>query len=157
MYVIKLDIYSDVICPWCYIGKRRLESAMKRLRADVQLEITWRAFELNPKMPPEGVKRREYRVAKFGSWARSQELDQQVMGAGAEVGISFNFAAMERTPNTFDCHRVIWLAEQAGVPDRVVESLFQAYFVLGRDLSRREVLVDVAAEAGLSKDRIEDF
>src|SRR3954447_4008341 len=98
---LKLDIYSDVICPWCYIGKRRLESAIERLPSEVRLDIKWRAFELNPNMPPEGVERREYRVAKFGSWERSQELDQQVAAAGAEVGISFNFAAMERTPNTF--------------------------------------------------------
>jgi len=155
--VIKLDLYSDVICPWCYIGKRRLESALQRLPSDLQLDVKWRAFELNSNMPPEGVNRREYRVAKFGSWERSQDLDQQVMAAGAAVGISFNFAAMERTPNTFDCHRVIWLAELADVQDQVVEGLFKAYFVDGRDLSNREVLSDVAAQGGLSKDRIKDL
>src|SRR5690242_9887422 len=109
---------------------------MQQLPSDVELDIQWRAFELNPDMPHAGVDRREYRVSKFGSWERSQELDRRLMAAGAEVGISFNFEAMERTPNTFDSHRIIWLAEQAGVQDETVEALFRAYFVEGRDLSR---------------------
>jgi len=154
---LKLDIYSDVICPWCYIGKRRLESAIEQLPSGVELDIKWRAFELNPNLAPEGVERRAYRVAKFGSWERSQELDQQVAAAGAEVGIAFNFVGMERTPNTFDCHRVIWLAEQANVQGQVVEGLFRAYFVDCHDLSNRQVLSDVAAECGLPKARTKNL
>jgi predicted DsbA family dithiol-disulfide isomerase len=150
---ISVDIISDVICPWCYIGKRRLEKAIAAF--DRQVEVRWLPFQLNPSMPKEGILRKEYRIKKFGSWERSQELDAQVAAAGNAEGIHFAFNRMERTPNTVDSHRLIWLAGGQGVQDAVVEALFLAYFINGRDISNRQTLIDVVAKAGLDRHRVE--
>jgi predicted DsbA family dithiol-disulfide isomerase len=152
---LTVDVISDVICPWCYIGKRRLEKAARALGTVHPVQIRWHPFELNPRLPPEGLDRREYRTAKFGSWERSQELDAQVAAAGAGEGIPFAFDRIRRTPNTFDSHRLIWLAGQAGVQDQVVEALFRGYFTEGRDLSDRQVLLDLVVEAGLDRQQAE--
>ena len=106
-------------------------------------------------MPKEGISRREYRTRKFGSWERSLELDAQVAAAGKAEGIHFAFDQMERTPNTVDAHRLIWLADNQGVQDAVVEALFRAYFTDGRDISDRQILLDVVAEAGLDRGKAE--
>lgn len=144
-----IDIVSDVICPWCFIGKRRLEKALKLLREPPGATVNWRPFQLNPQMPPQGIERRAYRTAKFGSWERSQELDAKVAAAGAEEGITFAFEKMTRTPNTLDAHRLIWLAGQRGVQDAVVERLFLGYFEEGLDLNDRAVLGRLAVEGGI--------
>ena len=106
-------------------------------------------------MPKEGVSRREYRTKKFGSWERSQELDARVVAVGEAEGIPFAFDRIERTPNTLDAHRLIWLADQECVQDAVVEALFRAYFTEGRDIGERQTLLDVAAEAGLDRHEAE--
>ena len=151
--MLTIDVISDVICPWCFIGKRRLEKALNGHSATVR----WHPFQLNPDMPPEGIDRKFYRIRKFGSWERSQELDAQVAAAGQGERIAFNFENMARTPNTLDAHRVIWLAGERGVQDAVVEALFQAYFTDGLDLSDRATLADVAAEAGLDRAEVEEL
>jgi predicted DsbA family dithiol-disulfide isomerase len=150
---LHVDVISDVICPWCYIGKRRLEKAVAAF--DRPVEVRWLPFQLNPTMPKEGISRREYRTRKFGSWERSLELDAQVAAAGKANGIHFAFDQMERTPNTLDAHRLIWLADKEGVQDAVVEALFGAYFTEGRDIRNRQTLIDVVAEAGLKRHRAE--
>ena len=150
---LAVDVISDVICPWCAIGKRRLETAIAAHGGPVT--VRWLPFQLNPQMPKEGVSRREYRTKKFGSWQRSQELDAQVAAAGEAEGIHFAFDRIERTPNTLDAHRLIWLAEQEGVQDAVVEALFRAYFTDGRDIGDRQTLLDVVAEAGLDRSKAE--
>src|ERR1700746_2370107 len=104
--VLHVDVISDVICPWCYIGKRRLEKAVAALGGPVKGR--WLPFQLNPAMPKEGGSRRGYRTKKFGSWVRSQELDARVVVVGTEEGIQFAFDRIERTPNTLDAHRLIW-------------------------------------------------
>src|SRR5437764_12658442 len=104
--VLTIDVISDVICPWCFIGKRRLEKALGNHAATVR----WHPFQLNPDMPQEGIDRKSYRIRKFGSWERSQELDAQVAAAGQGDAIAFNFHKMDRTPNPLYAHRVIWLA-----------------------------------------------
>jgi predicted DsbA family dithiol-disulfide isomerase len=147
--MLTIDVISDVICPWCFIGKRRLEKALE----DRPATVRWHAFQLNPDMPREGIDRRTYRVQKFGNWERSLELDARVATAGRGEGIAFNFDRMARTPNTLDAHRILWLADERGVQDAVVEALFLAYFTDGRDLSDRVTLAEIAAEAGL--DRVE--
>jgi predicted DsbA family dithiol-disulfide isomerase len=144
-----VDVLSDVICPWCYIGKRRLEKAIAALGGPAK--VRWLPFQLNPAMPKDGVGRREYRTKKFGSWERSQELDARVVAVGQSEGIHFAFDRIERTPNTLDAHRLVWLAERKGVPDAVVEALFRAYFTEGRDIGNRQTLLDVVAEAGLDR------
>jgi predicted DsbA family dithiol-disulfide isomerase len=151
--VLQIDVISDVICPWCYIGKRRLEKAIAALDRQHEVRVRWLPFQLNPTMPREGISRRDYRIKKFGSWERSQELDARVIEVGKEEGINFAFDKIERTPNTVDAHRLIWLADKDGVQDAVVEALFRAYFTEGRDISNRQTLIDVVAEAGL--DRVE--
>ena len=150
---LNIEVISDVICPWCYIGKRRLEKAIAALAR--QVNVRWLPFQLNPTMPKEGISRKEYRTRKFGSWQRSQELDARMIAVGKSEGISFAFDRMERTPNTLDAHRLIWLAEQNGVQDAVVEALFRAYFTEGRDISNRQVLIDVVAQAGLDPHQAE--
>ncbi len=151
--MLTVDVISDVICPWCFIGKRRLEKAVAALAGRHEVRVRWHPFELNPQMPKDGMDRRAYRMAKFGSWERSQALDAQVAAAGAQEGIVFAFDKMRRTPNTLDAHRLIRLAGREGVQDAVVEALFKAYFTEGRDISDRQTLLDVVAEAGLDRDR----
>ncbi len=151
--ILTIDVFSDVICPWCFIGKRRLEKAIAAQRLEVR--VRWLPFQLNPTMPKEGISRKEYRTAKFGSWERSLELDANVVAVGVTEGINFAFDRIERTPNTLDAHRLIWLADQQGIQDAVVEALFLAYFTNGRNISDRQTLIDVVAEAGLDRNKAE--
>jgi predicted DsbA family dithiol-disulfide isomerase len=150
---LAVDVISDVICPWCYIGKRRLKKALAVFAGPVK--VRWLPFQLNPTMPKEGIRRREYCTNKFGSWERSQELDARVVAVGEAEGIQFAFDRIERTPNTLDAHRLIWLAEKQGVQDAVVEALFRANFTEGRDISDRQTLLDVVAEVGLDRSKAE--
>jgi predicted DsbA family dithiol-disulfide isomerase len=146
---LTVEIISDVICPWCFIGKRRFERALRLLPEGVEAEVHWRPFELNPDMPAEGIDRKSYRTRKFGSWGRSQALDAQLAQVGAEEGIRFAFDRMERTPNTLEAHRLIWLAGKQGVRNAVVEALFHAYFEEALNVGDRDVLTRVASGAGM--------
>ncbi len=152
---LHIDVISDVICPWCYIGKRRLEKAVATLDRQREVRVRWLPFQLNPTMAKDGISCRDYRIKKFGSWKRSQELDAKVVAVGEEEGIHFAFDRIERTPNTLDPHRLIWLADKQGVQDAVVEALFRAYFTEGQDISNRQALIDVVAEAGLDRHQAE--
>ena len=152
---LTVDVISDVICPWCYVGKRRLEKAVRALDGGREVRVRWHPFQLNPQMPEEGIERKAYRTAKFGSWERSLALDAQVAAVGATEGLTFAFDRIRRTPNTLDAHRLIWLAGQEEVQDAVVEALFKGYFTEGRDISDRQTLLDVVAEAGLDRERAE--
>lgn len=148
---LAVDVISDVICPWCFIGKRRLEKAIAAVDGQYDVQVHWHPFQLNPTMPKEGISRKEYRTRKFGSWERSLELDAKVIVVGESEGIHFDFDKTKKTPNTVDAHRIISLAEQHGCQDAVVESLFQAYFTEGQDIGNRQTLIDVAAEGGLDR------
>lgn len=156
--LLRLDVVSDTICPWCYIGKRRLAGALAMLGAEgLAFAVTWRPFQLNPTMPKEGVARREYRTQKFGSWERSQQLDAQVAEAGRSEGLAFRHDLMERTPNTLASHALIRLALEAGgdsLQDRVVEDLFVAYFTQGQDIGNLEILAGVGEQAGLDSAQV---
>jgi predicted DsbA family dithiol-disulfide isomerase len=151
----ELSIVSDAICPWCYVGKRRLEQAFALMNGAPRPRVTWRPFELNPQMPKSGIDRREYRMRKFGSWERSLQMDAQLTEVGKSVGISFRYDLMKRTPNTFDAHRLIWLAGRMGVQDAMVETLFRAYFSEGRDIGDANVLAELAATVGVERARAE--
>ena len=148
---LTVDVISDVICPWCYIGKRRLEGAIAAVEGQHEVQVHWHPFQLNPTMPKEGISRKEYRTRKFGSWERSLELDAKVIAAGESEGSHFAFDKTERTPNTVDAHRLIWLADQHGCQNAVVEALFRAYFNEGRDIGNHQTLIDVVSEAGLGR------
>lgn len=155
---LELSVVSDTICPWCYVGKRRIERAIESLAAEgLDISLRWMPFELNPDMPAAGMDRRTYRAAKFGSWERSQALDAQVAAEGAREGIAFRHSRIARTPNTRASHRLIWLAGEVGgsaLQNRVVEALFSAYFHEGRDIGDKAVLADIGASAGLDEVRV---
>jgi predicted DsbA family dithiol-disulfide isomerase len=146
-----IEIASDVICPWCYIGKRRLEKALAGLDAEVQPEIRWLPFQLNPDMPAGGMPRADYRRAKFGSIERGRSLDQRVAAEGRSEGIDFAFERIERTPNTSAAHQLIDLAQSQGLGREVVDALFRAYFEEGRDIGDAAVLEEVALRNGVSE------
>jgi predicted DsbA family dithiol-disulfide isomerase len=152
-----LTIVSDVICPWCFVAKENLDKALELAGPELQVKITWRPYELNPQMPRQGMDRREYRSKKFGSWEHSQALDAQVAEAGERAGITFRHDLMARTPNTFQAHRLIWLAGEKGVQGAVVEALFRAYFTEGCDVGDNSVLIAIAIEAGLDQERTKAF
>ena len=152
---LPIVVYSDVICPWCYVGKRRLEAALASPGMPAQVNFSWRPFELNPDMPAEGIARKVYRARKFGE-ARSAELDVRMAETGREVGIDFAFERMQRTPNTRLAHRMIWEGERQGegAQDAIVDRLFRAYFLEGLDIGSAAVLESLAAEAGLDADGV---
>lgn len=152
--MLAIEVISDAICPWCWVAKRRLETALAALGPNVEASVAWRPFELNPGMPREGLDRRVYRSRKFGSWEHSQALDAQVAAAAAPDGLDFRHDRMERTPNTVDAHRLIWLAGREGRQDAVVEALFSGYFHEGRDVGDPAVLTAIGAEAGLDRGRV---
>ncbi|HEV3011375.1 MAG TPA: DsbA family oxidoreductase [Burkholderiales bacterium] len=143
---MKVEVASDVICPWCYIGKKRLEKALV-LAPDIKADVRWLPFQLNPGMPREGVPRAEYRKAKFGSLERSRELDARVIAEGRSEGIEFAFDRIERTPNTVAAHQLIALADDQ---DEVVNALFRAYFEEAKDIGDPAVLANIAAKCGVN-------
>ncbi len=152
----RLDVYSDVICPWCFIGKQHMQRALRTLGDEgLTFAVTWRPYQLNPDMPAGGVVRDDYRRAKFGSLERSRELDAQVASAARAAGIEIRHDRMRRTPNTVDAHRLIRLADATGRQDAVVDRLFQDYFVDGRDIGDRAVLLEAAGVAGLDRLAVE--
>ena len=155
---LRVDIVSDAICPWCYIGKRQLERALAALeKEELHFSVHWNPFQLNPDMPKEGRDRMAYRAQKFGSAERARELDERVANAAAAVGLQFRQDLMLRTPNTLDAHRLIWLAGREGDQDEVMEAVFKAYFTQGRDIGDRDVLADCAVEGGLDRTTVADF
>ncbi len=153
---MRLDIFSDPICPWCFIGKRRLERALAA-RPDLQIEVHWRAFQLNPEMPAEGMDRQLYLELKFGGPAAAQRIYDTIAEAGVSEKIDFDFGAIRRTPNTVNAHRLIRRAGLEGKQDAVVEALFERYFLAGEDIGDAAVLMKVAEEAGLATTDLESF
>ncbi|MGH6620014.1 MAG: DsbA family oxidoreductase [Alphaproteobacteria bacterium] len=145
-----IDIFSDPICPWCFIGKRRLQRALEA-RPGVRPTIRWRAFQLNPAMPAGGMERRAYLAEKFGNAAEAGRLYGAIGQVGAVEGIDFRFDRIAVTPNTVDAHRLIRYAERDAAGDAVIDALFRAYFADGRDIGDTGVLADLAGEAGLDR------
>lgn len=143
-----IDVVSDTVCPWCYIGKKRLARAMA-MRPGVSFKVHWRPYQLDPSIPREGVDRRAYLRAKFGDGPRTHSMGEVIRSEGQSEGIAFAFEKIAISPNTLDSHRLIRWAAGAGQQDAVVERLFQAYFIDGRNIGDRAVLVDIAGETGL--------
>ncbi|WP_197019213.1 DsbA family oxidoreductase [Thioalkalivibrio sp. HK1] len=145
---IRIDIFSDTICPWCWIGKRRLERALKE-RPDLQVETIWHAFQLNPQMPSEGMDRQDYLATKFGGEENARSIYGRIMTQGAREALPFDFKSIARTPNTVDSHRLVrWASEQPQGQEPMVEALFEAYFAKGRDIGDLDTLVQIALDAG---------
>lgn len=145
---VKLDILSDPICPWCYIGKTQLDRALAQA-PDHPFAIEWHPFQLNPDMPRGGMDRRDYLETKFGGRAGAVQAYAPIQEHAERIGLPINFEAMARTPNTLDAHRLIHWAGIEGVQDKIVDALFNAYFVEGRDIGQHEVLADIADSAGM--------
>lgn len=150
---ITIDVVSDVVCPWCYLGKARLELAIAEVQDEIGVDINWRPYRLNPDYPPEGVDQKKMLEQKLGGAERVAEAHKMLTGYGRDVGINFNFDSIKIGPNTLDAHRLIhW----AGVEDRqkqeaVVSALFKANFEEGRNVGDHEVLLDIAEKAGLQR------
>ncbi len=157
---LAIDIISDVVCPWCFVGKRRMEAALELYRERnpeaAEPKITWHPFQLNPDMPPEGVDRDEYVRRKFGA-ERAGQVYGRITAVGMEVGIPFDFAKVTRQPNTLAAHSLIALAIDAGKQDAVVEAFFRAFFLEGRDLTSAETLAGIAVGAGLDEGDVKAF
>ena len=149
---MKIDIIVDTICPWCYVGKKRFERALS-IRPQLDLQIGWRAFQLNPRMPAEGMDRRDYVSEKFGGMDRARAVHGSLAKAGAEEGIDFNFSSIERTPNTIHSHRLVRHAAEHGLQTPIISAVFDAYFLDGKDIGEPDILADVAASAGLDREQ----
>jgi predicted DsbA family dithiol-disulfide isomerase len=145
---VRIDVVSDVVCPWCFIGKHRLERALA-LRPDIPVEVHWRPYFLNDWIPREGISREQYLTTKFGSPERYKGIAQRVTAAAAEEGLTYASDKMKRQPNTLDCHRLIRWAETEGKAAEMKQKLMDLYFTQGADLTDRETLVQAAASVGL--------
>jgi len=154
---LTVEVYSDIVCPWCYVGKRRLERALAQLNGGAHARITWRPFQLNPTMSSDGMDRIAYLKAKFGSLEAFGQMEEQLLAAGADEQIPFAFEKIQRTPKTFAAHRLVWYAEQQGKQDSVVDALFRGYFLEGKNIGDVTTLTHVAAEAGLDRTETEEF
>jgi predicted DsbA family dithiol-disulfide isomerase len=153
---MQIDVISDTVCPWCFIGKRRLARAIE-MRPEIRFDVVWRPYFLDPGVPREGAERRAYMAAKFGDSERRAAMTDALVAEGAKEGIAFAFEKIERRPNTLDSHRLIRWAASAGLQDAVVERLFAAYFLEGRDIGDDSVLEFLAAEVGLDSIEVADL
>ncbi|MEZ2127543.1 MULTISPECIES: DsbA family oxidoreductase [unclassified Sinorhizobium] len=150
---ITIDIISDVVCPWCYLGKARMELAIAEVQAEIGVDINWRPYRLNPDYPPEGVDQKKMLARKLGGEERVAEAHKMLTDFGREVGINFNFDAIKIGPNTLDAHRLIhWaMTEGRDVQEKVVSALFKANFEVGRNVGDHAVLLDIAEQSGLDR------
>ena len=145
---MRIEIYSDVVCPWCYIGKRRLDAAL-RTEALADVEVVWRPYQLHPNLPPDGVDREDYLKRRYGAAAERARTPRRIVAEGADADIRFNFEAMRRLPNTLAAHRLLHRAEDTGRQHALAETLFRFVFCDGRDVGDIDTLCEAAHEAGL--------
>jgi predicted DsbA family dithiol-disulfide isomerase len=150
---LTIDVVSDVVCPWCYLGEKRLDAALAEEPQPVQ--VRWRPYQLDPTIPSGGLDRAEYMAKKFGRDGRLQTVHDNLTRLGAEVGVPFAFDKIKRSPNTLDAHRLIRWGLSAGAQAKAVDRLFTAHFVEGRDIGERAVLVEIASECGLEAETVE--
>jgi predicted DsbA family dithiol-disulfide isomerase len=148
-----IDVVSDVVCPWCYLGEKRLDAALQDEPRPVV--VRWRPYQLDPTIPEGGLDRAAYMEKKFGKTGRLKSVHDNLVRLGAEVGLPFAFDRIKRAPNTLDAHRLIRWSSSAGAQREVVDRLFRAYFVEGRDIGDRAVLLDIARESGLDAGLVE--
>ena len=152
---MKLDVVSDTVCPWCYIGKKRLDQALE-IHSGKGITLEWRPFQLDASIPAGGIDRKTYMERKFGA-ERAKEVGNTIREFGNAVGIEFRFDLIEKSPNTMDSHRLIRWAGTAGCQNEMVDSLFRRYFEQGEDIGSHDVLVDAASEVGMDTDIVRDL
>ncbi|HEX2216062.1 MAG TPA: DsbA family oxidoreductase [Xanthobacteraceae bacterium] len=153
---LRIDVVSDVVCPWCFIGKRRLEKAIA-MTPEIPVEVHWRPYFLNEWVPREGISRTEYLTTKFGSVDRYKSMATRIKAAAVEEGLDYQLEKISRQPNTIDCHRLILWAENEGKAGQMKQRLMDLYFTAGADLTDREVLVDAARDCGMDAERVRDL
>ncbi len=151
-----IEVVFDFVCPWCYLGVKRLSFLLAR-RQDLDVDLSWRPFLLNPDMPRSGMSRADYMIRKFGAEDRARRLYASIAELGAAEGIEFNFTAIRRTPNSVDAHRLVREAARYGVADRLVQRIFAAHFVEGLDIGSHAILASLAAQQGMDQDEVEAF
>jgi len=156
MNALKIEIVSDVVCPWCVIGFENLKKAIKELEDELTFEISWKPYELHPEIPTNGYDKELYMQQKFGS-NRGKGVYDEIIDIGKDLDFDFNFSKTERIPNTFLAHRLLWYAEQNNLQNELSENLFYAYFTEGKDIGSIEVLASIASELGLDKLKIISF
>ena len=147
---MRVDVIIDTVCPWCFVGKRRLDRALEAV-GDRPVELVWRPFQLNPDVPPQGHDHRRYLTEKFGGLERAASRYGVIRDAGRSVGIEFDFDAIQITPNSLDSHRLLAHSEKWGMQTPLVEALFRAYFLEGRNIGDRAVLVEIGTEIGMPR------
>ena len=151
MDTLKIDIVSDIVCPWCVIGFRNLKTAMEELQAELKFEIFWKPYELHPEIPQEGYDKKLYMLQKFGS-SGVRSPYEEITKVGESVGFEFNFSKTKRIPNTFMAHRLLWKAEQCNLQNELSEALFKAYFTDGLDIGSKEILSNISHSVGMNKE-----
>ena len=156
LVMIKLDVFSDTICPWCYIGKKRLEKAINNHK-DLEIKQTWRPFQLNPGMQPDGMDRQEYLISKFGSSDAAKTIYDNIYDEGLKEGINFNFDSIQTTPNSFNSHRLLALAYEKGTQENVLSNLFESYFLNGEDIGDPNILLDIAIKHQIDAENFKSY
>ena len=152
-----LEITSDFVCPWCYIGDTRLEEALKKAAPKLKVTRQWRPYELNRNMPEDGMDRKEYLSKKFGGADKLKEIDERLKSLGAEDGLDFRPDLIKKSPNTLKAHRLMWLAAKEDKADELAMLIFKAYFTEGKDIGDAAVLTTLAGKAGLDEKKIKAF
>ena len=156
MDTLKIDIVSDVVCPWCVIGFKNLKTAMKELQLELRFQISWKPYELHPEIPQEGYDKKLYIQQKFGS-SDARSPYEEITKVGESVGFEFNFSKTKRIPNTFMAHRLLWKAEQCNLQTELSEALFKAYFTVGLDIGNIEILSNISHSVGMNKESTISF
>jgi predicted DsbA family dithiol-disulfide isomerase len=156
MDTLKIDIVSDIVCPWCVIGFKNLKKAMHELQTELNFEISWKPYELHPEIPQEGYDKKLYMQQKFGS-SSGRSPYNEITKIGESVGFEFNFSKTERIPNTFMAHRLLWKAEQYNLQTELSEALFRAYFSEGLNIGSKEILAEVSEIVGMDKEEVINF
>ena len=154
---LKIDIVSDVVCPWCAIGYKKLSEAMTQLDDQISFEVNWKPYELHPEIPKEGFDKKEYYKIKFGESSGSNDKFNFISEEGKKVGLDFNFKKSKNLPNTFLAHRLLWLCRSKDMQDVLAEALFHAYFTDGRDVGNTDELIEISTENGLNREEIKEF
>ena len=154
---LKIDIISDVVCPWCAIGYKKLSKAMEDLNEEILFEVNWKPYELHPEIPTEGFNKEEYYKIKFRNSNGSKDRFNHITEEGKKAGLEFNFDKSKNLPNTFLAHRLLWFSRSKDMQDVIAEALFHAYFTEGRDIGSIHELISISTENGLQKSEIEDF
>ena len=154
---LKIDIVSDVVCPWCAIGYKKLSKAMEDLNEEILFEVNWKPYELHPEIPTEGFNKEQYYKIKFKNSNGSRDRFNHLTEEGKKAGLEFNFDKSKNLPNTFLAHRLLWFSRSKDMQDVIAEALFHAYFTEGRDIGSIHELISISTENGLQKSEIEDF